>query len=347
MRIFVAYASEQERIAEATELALREQGHDVFLGKSAVGGSDPFRLKIQDEIDACDLFVFLLSPQSISTGRFTLSELDQAQRRWRHPAGVVLPVMVARTDYADIPEYLKAVGVLEPRGDVPAEVAARVRMLSLPGATRVFDTLIAEIEQEFLADGVFLRWKPPQRSGDVSRRQLLRLGLQKLLHAAQRMDPRVTSSNVWVSMKEDDQRRPVRLRSEEREGYFPFNQLVAPDDDSVRFRSLSVLYDPTLKSKLSAAARCIVEGRAIIDSIGKTGFPSRPEKEKRTTHILGIPAERIAHEPPGCECPLAMTVDLSCEGDLSHADTEALLERGGRVSGLLTRLAHWNAERER
>jgi hypothetical protein len=48
-----------------------------------------------------------------------------AKKRWRHPGGHVLPVMVAPTPKEAIPAYLRAVTILEPRGDVVAKPSLR------------------------------------------------------------------------------------------------------------------------------------------------------------------------------------------------------------------------------
>jgi len=72
------------------------------------------------------LFIFLISPESVASGSFALTELAFARKKWKHPKGHVLPVMLARTQLKRIPRYLTAVTFLEPQGDVAAEVAASV-----------------------------------------------------------------------------------------------------------------------------------------------------------------------------------------------------------------------------
>jgi hypothetical protein len=65
---------------------------------------------------------FFISPSSLATGSYALTELKYARKKWRHPAGHVLPVLVRPVDWNAIPPYLKAVTVLEPEGNTPAEV---------------------------------------------------------------------------------------------------------------------------------------------------------------------------------------------------------------------------------
>jgi hypothetical protein len=63
----------------------------------------------------------------VAAGRYTLSELDLARRRWPHPSGHVLPVLVAPTPMASIPPYLLAVTVLTPQGNLVADVVHAVQ----------------------------------------------------------------------------------------------------------------------------------------------------------------------------------------------------------------------------
>ncbi len=74
--------------------------------------------------------VFLISPESVTKGRYTLSELAFARTKWPNPSNRVLPVMMARTPLDQVPTYLKAVTILEPQGSAAAETRAAVdRML--------------------------------------------------------------------------------------------------------------------------------------------------------------------------------------------------------------------------
>jgi tetratricopeptide (TPR) repeat protein len=55
-----------------------------------------------------------------------LTELKLARAKWSVPDGRILPVMVEPTPMSDVPAYLKAVTILEPKGSVSAETAAAV-----------------------------------------------------------------------------------------------------------------------------------------------------------------------------------------------------------------------------
>jgi TIR domain-containing protein/carboxypeptidase family protein len=126
MRVFLSYAHEQRETADALSLRLHEAGHDVFFDKDDLPAAESFDDRIRRGLERSDLLVFLVSPESIGPGGYTLTELELARQRWPNPGGHVLPVMVAPTPYDEMPEYLKAVTVLEPKGNVVAEAAAAV-----------------------------------------------------------------------------------------------------------------------------------------------------------------------------------------------------------------------------
>jgi hypothetical protein len=124
MRIFLSYASERRDIAEPIALALRNQGHRVFFDRDDLPPGASYDDRIRDAIAASHLLVFLISPESVADGRYTLTELAVARRRWASPRDRVLPVQIVPTPLPAVPAYLKAVAILEPRGNVAAEVAA-------------------------------------------------------------------------------------------------------------------------------------------------------------------------------------------------------------------------------
>ena len=96
MRLFLSYAREDGDVAEAIVQAAIQEGHAVFYDKHQLRPGAGYHRRIRDEIQACDLFLFLISPDSVEKG-FALSELTFAQSRWPNPEGVLLPVMVRET----------------------------------------------------------------------------------------------------------------------------------------------------------------------------------------------------------------------------------------------------------
>ena len=122
MRIFVSHASEQRAEADRLAIALRGRGYEVFLDSDDLPPAGDYQSRIEQAIAKCDLFCFLISPQSIAPKRFTLSELNTARRRWPNPVGRVLPVMVEKVPMDSVPSYLRAVSILEPEGDLVADI---------------------------------------------------------------------------------------------------------------------------------------------------------------------------------------------------------------------------------
>lgn len=125
-RIFVSYASEDREIADRVSIALSKSGTKVFFDRGTLSSGDDYNEKIRDEIKGSDVLVFLISPNSVASGKYTLTELKFAREKWPNPRGKVLPVMIRNTDYAVIPNYLKAVTIETPSGDIAAETKVAV-----------------------------------------------------------------------------------------------------------------------------------------------------------------------------------------------------------------------------
>jgi TIR domain len=126
MRIFLSYATEDKAIAEPIAFSLRARDHEVFLDRDDLPAAGDYNKRIELALDQADFMVFLLSPTSIAKGRYTLTELEFARRKWRTADGRVLPVIVQPTPLNDIPSFLKSVTILEPKGNTAAEVASAV-----------------------------------------------------------------------------------------------------------------------------------------------------------------------------------------------------------------------------
>ena len=107
--IFLSYPSSLEQTAATLELALKGEGYKVFRDRSALPPGESFDARIQAAVEDSDLFVFLITPDSVTPGRYTLTELKFIEQRWSHPAGRVLPVMAEPTTINSIPAFLRAV----------------------------------------------------------------------------------------------------------------------------------------------------------------------------------------------------------------------------------------------
>ena len=152
MNIFLSYPSARRDTAVRLKLALEAEHHEVFFDRDDLGAGQAYHQAIRDALQAADLFIFLVSPDSVKPGSYTLAELGQAEARWRRPAGHVLPVVVAATPMADIPPYLLAVTLLEPRGEPVAETLQAVARLA--GRRRMGPVRWAAVAAVLLALGL-------------------------------------------------------------------------------------------------------------------------------------------------------------------------------------------------
>ena len=135
MNIFLSYSSTRRDVAERLKLGLEAEQHDVFFDRDDLGAGESYQQAIRQAVEGADLVLFLVSPESVAPGSYTLAELDMAQARWPQPSGRVLPVVVAPTPMASVPPYLLAVTLLEPRGEVVAQTLAAVARLAGRGAS--------------------------------------------------------------------------------------------------------------------------------------------------------------------------------------------------------------------
>jgi uncharacterized protein YjbI with pentapeptide repeats len=70
----------------------------------------------------------------VDPGSYTLTELSFARDRWPHPKGRVLPVLLPGVSIDGIPNYLKAGTLLQPQGNVAAEVVAAISRAAITSA---------------------------------------------------------------------------------------------------------------------------------------------------------------------------------------------------------------------
>lgn len=130
MKIFLSYPSDERDTAERLNIALVEQGHDVFFDRADLPAGYEFDQRIASAIVQSELIVFFITPLAVAPGRYTLTELELAEEHWPKPSGRTLPVMLRPTEFAQIPGYLRAVNIFTPRGDAVAEIANEVRKLA-------------------------------------------------------------------------------------------------------------------------------------------------------------------------------------------------------------------------
>lgn len=128
MKIFLSYSSTDQNIVEPVYYELLNSGHEVFIDRKSLLPAEEFNSVIRKSVHKSDLFIFMISPDSVKKSAYTHTELRFAEEKWPHPKGHVLPVMLQPTDYALIPNYLKAINILESEGNLAAEVGAWVAL---------------------------------------------------------------------------------------------------------------------------------------------------------------------------------------------------------------------------
>ena len=148
MKIFLSYASDHRPTAEDLCCRLQALGHEVFFDREDLPAGRSFDDYIRNAIEESDLFVFLISPESVAAGRYSRTELKLASRKWPTPGWHVLPVELVSTPIEDIPAYLRSLTVMQAEGNLVAEVVIevedRARAQGQPAASSPVDAPPAE-----------------------------------------------------------------------------------------------------------------------------------------------------------------------------------------------------------
>jgi formylglycine-generating enzyme required for sulfatase activity len=126
MKIFLSYASQDIESAKAIYLALRDQGHSVFFDRAELPAGDEYHNRIRVAVENSRLFLFLISPNAIDAGSYTLTELDIAEKAQVK----IFPVMLKETRVEALPAVLKEITFLRSDGNLPAEIAAEVHRIA-------------------------------------------------------------------------------------------------------------------------------------------------------------------------------------------------------------------------
>lgn len=130
MKIFLSYSSKDREVADEVHMALTGDDHEVFFDKDSLPAGGDYHERIRQAVGDSDIFVFLISPSSVASGSYALTELKYARAKWPHPRNRVLPVRLRAVDWETIPAYLKAVTVLEPEGSIAAETLTAVAQMA-------------------------------------------------------------------------------------------------------------------------------------------------------------------------------------------------------------------------
>lgn len=127
LSIFLSYSHEYQPLAEKIAQTLKNSGHNVFFDKDSLPPAGDYNQRIRTAIRYSDRFLFLASRSALEQGKFTLTELDFARKRWPTPVGKVFPIIVDPDLKPEaLPTYLSSVQVLTIAGNAPAEIAAAI-----------------------------------------------------------------------------------------------------------------------------------------------------------------------------------------------------------------------------
>jgi formylglycine-generating enzyme required for sulfatase activity len=129
MRIFLSYASQDRESARAIERDLTEQGHDVFFDRDDLPPGEEYHARIRRAIEQADLVLFLISPEAVDAGSYTITEIDIAEKSWKRASGKLMPVVLRPTPLESLPHFVRSVTLLETTGNLPATVAAAVHRM--------------------------------------------------------------------------------------------------------------------------------------------------------------------------------------------------------------------------
>jgi formylglycine-generating enzyme required for sulfatase activity len=158
MRVFLSYSSSDRTLVEPIYLALRAQGHTVFFDRADLPAGEEYDARIRQAIEKSQLVLFMVSPDSLDPGSYTLTELAIAQKTWGHPAGRVLPVILRPISLERIPPYLKSVTLLEPQGDLTASVADQVYRIAQARCRARLKNAAAVLVAAVVCAGVYAYW---------------------------------------------------------------------------------------------------------------------------------------------------------------------------------------------
>lgn len=123
----MSYATPDRDLAAELAQTLRNQGDRVFFDKDSLLAGADFNQQIRNSIKKSDRFIFIATATSLSEGRYTVTELNEAKHKWESPVGRVITVLADNSvQYDDLDPYLRSVQVIDPEGNMEADVASAI-----------------------------------------------------------------------------------------------------------------------------------------------------------------------------------------------------------------------------
>jgi hypothetical protein len=97
VKIFISYAREDTDFAKYVHKYLRDKGHDVLIDVSSIRVGDPWASSIEKNISECDIFVVILTADSITSPNVE-KEVLQAKKENK----IIVPCITEDVEYSDI-----------------------------------------------------------------------------------------------------------------------------------------------------------------------------------------------------------------------------------------------------
>lgn len=202
----------------------------------------------------------------------------------------------------------------------------------LPNVDTSFDSVISELKHSLQVGGSFNTFN---EKNEISNESLLRIFLQKILHATTIISKyNIGSANIWVShFSNDSNDNTIYLRSEERDGYFSIDQLMARHGNYIIARNFPLSLHIKDIDNQPIAARSAISDNPIIEKINSGDV----EKNLGITHILGIPLCDINKfgEEKTHGIPLSITVDLKITNvDIKEVEKLDIINKAKKIKEL-------------
>ncbi len=99
--IFISHSSKDNDTVVKFANAFKQAGHEIWLDIWNISGRVPYWHEIQDGIEACSHFVFIVSPDAIEDQSGAMKELYHADSL--KPPKVIIPIVVRETPYSEFP----------------------------------------------------------------------------------------------------------------------------------------------------------------------------------------------------------------------------------------------------
>lgn len=75
----------------------------MFFDKASLPAGGDYHSRIQNAVQGADIFIFLITPNSVAQGSYAPKELKYAREKWADPKEKILSVLVRATDWTATP----------------------------------------------------------------------------------------------------------------------------------------------------------------------------------------------------------------------------------------------------